>query len=78
MILIFFEASIFFIHLFAYPCGSMHNGHLLDLNKINAFSMEKLSLGNPSIFQALILTGSPTTYIKENFSLPGIFLDIDY
>jgi hypothetical protein len=37
-----------------------------------AFSTEKLSEGNPSIFQALILTGSPNTYTKLNVSLDGI------
>jgi hypothetical protein len=50
----------------------MHNGHLLALYVTMAFSTEKESLGNPSIFHALIFTGSPKTFCNENISEEGI------
>lgn len=52
----------------------MHSGHLLDLKITIAFSVEKLSLGRPSICQALIATGSPRTAGNEYFGEEGIFL----
>jgi hypothetical protein len=51
----------------------MHNGHLLVLFRIIAFSIEKVEEGSPSIFQALIVTGSPHTLMKENLLLKGIY-----
>jgi len=46
--------------------------HLLALNKIILFSIEKGSLGRPSIFQDLIFTGSPSDFSKENDPELGI------
>ena len=37
-----------------------------------AFSIENESDGNPSIFQALILTGSPKTFDNEKTELEGM------
>ena len=39
--------------------------------------MEKVSEGNPSIFHYLIFTGSPKTFDKLNYSLPGMFFSLD-
>ena len=50
----------------------MHNGHLLALKMMIAFSIEKESEGSPSMFQALILTGSPRTLDKEKTALEGM------
>ena len=55
----------------------MHKGHLLELNIIIAFSIEKLSEGNPSIFHDLIFTGSPSTFSREYFAEPGIYFSSD-
>jgi len=42
-----------------------------------AFSIEKLSEGNPNILQALILTGSPSTDRRENSLSPeGIYFSL--
>jgi len=46
------------------------------LKIIIAFSTENESEGSPSIFQALILTGSPRIVYKENTSLEGMFLSL--
>jgi len=53
--------SIRFIHLFAYPYGSMQRGQRRALKTIIAFSTEKVSEGRPSMNHARILTGSPRT-----------------
>lgn len=52
----------FLINLFAYVYGSIINGHLLDLNIIIPFSIDKLSLGNPATDHVLINTSSPNTF----------------
>ena len=38
-------------------------------------SMEKLSVGRPAMFQALILMGSPRVLLREKSSEEGMFLD---
>jgi len=35
--------------------------------------MEKVSLGNPAMFQALILIGSPSVFVSEKSCEQGIF-----
>lgn len=45
----------------------------LELLTITPLSMEKVSVGNPAIFQALIFTGSPRVLLNENSSEHGIF-----
>jgi hypothetical protein len=47
-------------------------GHLLALLIIIPFSIENESLGSPLIFHDLILTASPRTLTKLNFSEEGI------
>lgn len=42
---------------------------------MTALSMEKLSVGSPEMFQALILIGSPSVLLREKSSEDGIFLD---
>jgi len=74
IILIFLLIYIFFIHLLAWPWGSIQRGHLRDLNIIIPFSNEKLSDGRPSIFHCLIWTGFPNTVTNEKFYEPGIYL----
>jgi len=49
--------------------------HLLELLTITPLSMEKLSVGRPAIFQALILIGSPSVLLREKSSEDGIFFD---
>ena len=41
-------------------------------------SMEKVSVGRPAMFQALILIGSPRVLLNENSSEHGILLDCGY
>ena len=45
--------SIFLIHLFACPCGSMANGQRPLLSTTMPFSMEKASFGSPAMTQDL-------------------------
>ena len=44
-----------------HTCGSMSSGHRRALDIMMPLSMEKESLGNPSMVQSRILTGSPST-----------------
>jgi len=39
--------------------------HLLELSTMTPLSTEKLSVGNPAIFHARILMGSPRTLLSE-------------
>lgn len=57
---------IFFVFSIAY--------HLLELATMTPLSMEKLSLGNPKMFHAWILIGSPKVLLRENSCEQGIFL----
>jgi hypothetical protein len=41
------------------------SGHLLDLNMIIAFSIDKLSLGSVAAVHILVLTGSSSSYFIE-------------
>lgn len=54
------------------PCGSISNGHLLELLTMMPLSTEKESTGRPAMFQARILTGSPRVVLRENVSEQGI------
>mmetsp|Transcript_25019 Transcript_25019/g.61993 ORF Transcript_25019/g.61993 Transcript_25019/m.61993 type:complete len:211 (-) Transcript_25019:193-825(-) len=65
------SCSMFFIHLFAWPCGSIINGHRRATEVTMPLSIEKESVGNPCIFQPRILTGSPTISCKSNLSEEG-------
>lgn len=47
--------------------------HLLALATITPLSMEKVSLGKPAMFQALILIGSPSVLVSEKSWEQGIF-----
>jgi|JI61114C2RNA_FD_contig_121_322617_length_3145_multi_2_in_0_out_0_6 hypothetical protein len=51
----------------------MHNGHLLDLKMMMAFSTEKASEGSPSMLHYLIFTGSPNVAWRLYVSEEGIF-----
>lgn len=55
--------------------GFVESYHLLELLTITPLSMEKLSVGRPEIFQALILIGSPSVLLREKSSEDGIFFD---
>ena len=44
----------------------MDTHHLLELSTITPLSTEKLSVGNPEMFQARILIGSPSTLLNAN------------
>lgn len=60
--------SIFLIHLFACPYGSIMRGHLSPFCIMIPFSIENESAGSPLICQRLICTGSPKTLSRENWS----------
>ena len=47
--------------------------HLLELLTMTPLSMEKLSVGRPAMFQALILMGSPNVLLREKSSEDGMF-----
>ena len=49
--------------------------HLLELSTMTPLSTEKLSVGKPAMFHALILIGSPRVLLREKSSEHGIFLD---
>jgi len=66
--------SIFFSHLFACCCGSMHKAYLSAAVVRIPFSNETWSLGNPAIPQPLMTTGSPMMVTKVKSSLVGILL----
>ena len=51
---------MFLTHLFACPCGSIISGHRRAFDVMMPLSIEKESLGSPSMFHARILTGSPS------------------
>ena len=69
---ILFLDYILFTHLLAWPCGSIHKGHLLALNIIIPFYILKESDGKPCIFHSLISTGFPNTCYNEYLTLEGI------
>ena len=54
--------------------GSMSSGHRRALLTMMALSMEKPSLGKPSMTQLLILTGSPRTLTILKSLVQGIWL----
>lgn len=61
--------SLAFIHLLAWPCGSIMSGQRLLLVIMMALSMEKASLGKPVSSQSRMVTGSPSTADRENLGL---------
>ena len=60
--------SIFLIHLFACPYGSIMRGHLRPLCIMIPFSIENESTGSPLICQRRVYTGSPKTLSREKLS----------
>lgn len=66
--LLFSALSLFLIHLFAYPCGSIIRGHFRLFSMMRPFSLEKESTGSPLICHLLIYIDSPRTYSREKFS----------
>ena len=48
------------------------SGHRLELDVMIPLSTENESTGNPSIFHALILTGSPRVALREKVSEQGM------
>jgi len=72
MILMSLSFSMFLIHLFPWPYGSMNSGHLLAFEVMMAFSMEKVSEGRPWVVQLRIFIGSPSTLCRLNAPELGI------
>ena len=66
------EASIFLIHLMAWPWGSTMSGHLLEEVTMTPFSVEKASLGNPWMFQSRTCVGLAMNSQKLKFGAHGI------
>ena len=66
--------SMFFIHLLAYSCGSIHRPHLSAFIVKIPFWSEVLSDGSPCMFQDFMTIGSPITFNKSKVSELGIFL----
>lgn len=66
------EASMFLIHLMAWPWGSTIRGHRLDEVTMTPFSVEKASLGNPWMFQSLTWVGLAMNSQKLKFGAQGI------
>ena len=60
--------SMFLIHRFAYPCGSVISGHFIPVYIMIAFSMENESTGRPDICHLRIKTCSPSTVSSEKLS----------
>ena len=52
------------------------SGHRLELDIMMPFSTEKESTGSPAMFQALILTGSPSVADTENDWEQGMFFSV--
>jgi len=61
------------MNLFAYPCGSIINGHLLQLNMNIPLSIDKLSAGNPASYHSLIVTSSANIRYNVKLSETGIY-----
>ncbi|KAH3750475.1 hypothetical protein DPMN_184998 [Dreissena polymorpha] len=57
---------MFLIHLIACPCGSTMRGQRLALVTMTPFSVEKLSLGNPWMFQSRTFVGLAMNLQKSN------------
>jgi len=57
----------FLTNLLAWVYGSIMRGHLLDLNMIIPFSIERLSLGRPATVHILIITSSPNTFLIDTW-----------
>ena len=55
-----FASSIFFTHLFAWPCGSIIRGQRLLRKSIMPFSIEKASFGSLLMIQDRMVTGLPS------------------
>lgn len=52
--------------------------HRRELLTMTPLSMEKVSVGRPAMFHALILMGSPRVLLREKSSDDGMFLDCRY
>ena len=61
--------SRFFIHLLAWPWGSIMRGHRLALATTMPLSMDRESLGSPAMSHSRILTGTPSTAVREKVGL---------
>ena len=64
--------SMFFTHLFAWPCGSTMRGQRRPRVVITPFSVENASAGKPWMFQSRTSDGSAKKSEKEKFALAGI------
>ena len=53
----YYQHTRFFIHLLAWPWGSINSGHRRENWTITPFSTDKVSRGRPQICQDLIFTG---------------------
>ena len=63
----------FLTNLLAQFQGSIIRGHLLDLNMMIAFSIERLSLGSVAAVQTFVLTGSSRRFFMVMPSQKSIF-----
>lgn len=76
VVCILFSAPKFFIHLLAYPWGSIIRGHLLQLKMKIPFSIDNLSAGRPYSCHSLTWTSSERILWRVKLSATGIFFSL--
>mmetsp|Transcript_48480 Transcript_48480/g.115351 ORF Transcript_48480/g.115351 Transcript_48480/m.115351 type:complete len:300 (-) Transcript_48480:779-1678(-) len=68
--------SMFRIHLFAWPWGSIMSGQRRLLDIMMALSVESESRGSPAMFQSRICTAFPRTFSSDTVAEPGMPLPL--
>lgn len=65
------KLNISFTHFYPCPCGSIISGYLLPFVANIAFSVEKVSDGNPCFLHICIVTGDTKKFVKTNLLFLG-------